>query len=286
MRGDPRLVADPWPPTALDGIDDGATVAILGTGLTAIDLAATLVRSRPATHVVMLSRRGDLPLGHEDPWRPKPADPSSASRSSPGFTDPFADARDRLAGYPDGWRLGLDSLRPIHGPLWLAMDDARRRRFVGEWRHAWEIHRSRVAAEVLRDVRAWVAAGRLEIRAAPVARVTDDAGRLRIEASGGHALVADAILLATGPDERARANPFLAAGLRDGLLREGPLGLGIDADPATLRVLDGTGQAGRPVWALGPVLKGVLWETIAIPEIRVQAARVATELLGALDAVA
>ena len=38
----------------------------------------------------------------------------------------------------------------------------------------------------------------------------------------------------------------------------------------------------RPVWALGPILKGVLWETTAIPEIRAQAAVVAAGVLAAV----
>ena len=51
------------------------------------------------------------------------------------------------------------------------MDDVTRRRFVTEHRREWEIHRSRLAPEVARDVRAWVAEGRLELRAARIDRV-------------------------------------------------------------------------------------------------------------------
>ena len=88
--------------------------------------------------------------------------------------------------------------------------------------------------------------------------------------------VADAVLLATGPDEDPSTNPFLAAAIGHGLLRPGPLGLGLDVDPATWRARDASGATVAPVYALGPLLRGVVWETIAIPEIRVQAATVAT----------
>ncbi|HEX5826634.1 MAG TPA: FAD/NAD(P)-binding protein, partial [Candidatus Limnocylindrales bacterium] len=41
--GDPRFVRDPWAPGALGGISPGTTVGIIGTGHTAIDLAASLI---------------------------------------------------------------------------------------------------------------------------------------------------------------------------------------------------------------------------------------------------
>ena len=85
----------------------------------------------------------------------------------------------------------------------------------------------------------------------------------------------DRILLATGPDESPAGNPFLAGAVEAGLFRPGPLGLGLDADPATLRALDAAGSAARPAYVIGPLLKGVLWETTAIPEIREQAASIA-----------
>ena len=44
-----------------------------------------------------------------------------------------------------------------------------------------------------------------------------------------------------------------------------------------------TGGGDRSPWllAIGPILRGTYWETIAVPELRVQARRVAETLLGA-----
>jgi uncharacterized NAD(P)/FAD-binding protein YdhS len=282
IAGHPRLVVDPWALDALDGVADGATVAILGTGLTALDLSASLLRHRTSVHVVALSRHGELPRIHEDPWRPKPSTPVFDVAAFRAFADPIAEAEARIRDHPEGWRQGLDSLRPLHGELWRAMDEPARRRFLGEWRRRWEVHRSRVAVEVLHDVHAWIGEGRLEVRAASlVGAEAADGGRLRLVTQPAERgaperdLVADWLLVASGPDERATASPFLAAGLEAGLLRDGPMGLGIDADPDSLRVLDADGWPSRPIWALGPVLRGVLFEVIAIPEIRVHAATIA-----------
>ena len=87
-------------------------------------------------------------------------------------------------------------------------------------------------------------------------------------------------MVAVGPDPDATASPLLGAAIRDGWLRPGPMGIAIDVDPATGRVLDADGDPTLPAYAMGALRKGVLWETIAIPEIRDQAADVARRLLG------
>ena len=79
-------------------------------------------------------------------------------------------------------------------------------------------------------------------------------------------------MVAVGPDPDATASPLLGAAIRDGWLRPGPMGIAIDVDPATGRVLDASGEPTLSAYAMGALRKGVLWETIAIPEIRDQAA--------------
>ena len=48
---------------------------------------------------------------------------------------------------------------------------------------------------------------------------------------------------------------------------------------ATYRLLDADGGSTRPVYALGPIIRGAVWETIAVPEIRAEAVSLATDIL-------
>jgi uncharacterized NAD(P)/FAD-binding protein YdhS len=61
---------------------------------------------------------------------------------------------------------------------------------------------------------------------------------------------------------------------RDCLARPDPLRLGIDAMPDGA-VLDAAGSPSSALFTLGPPLRGLWYETTAIPEIRVQAAALA-----------
>ena len=54
------------------------------------------------------------------------------------------------------------------------------------------------------------------------------------------------------------------------------MGVRVDADHT---VIDQDGRRSEILLALGPLLRGTLWETIAVPELRGQARRVAETLL-------
>jgi uncharacterized NAD(P)/FAD-binding protein YdhS len=279
IAADPRGVVDPWAPDALDAVDDGQRVLVIGTGHTAADVIETVLRVRPASQVVAVSRHGDLPRAHLDPPRVRPLTPVFDVEAFLAFADPLLDARAAIEAHPEGWRQGLDSLRPIHRALWLAMSDDTRRAFLA-MRREWEVHRSRLPAEVERELAGWAGEGRLEIRALEVVDAAAAPDGITLAGADGASIRADHVVLAAGPDEAPGATPLLRAGIDDGLLRPGPYDLGIDADAATLRVRDSAGAVDRPLFAIGPILRGVLWETIAVPEIRVQAATLAERLLG------
>jgi uncharacterized NAD(P)/FAD-binding protein YdhS len=277
--GDPRFVRDPWAGAALDAVTPGETVLIVGTGHTAMDLAASVILGRGVARVVAVSRHGELPRSHEDPWRPRPPTPLFTPSDLATWPDPIEEAMRRIGAHPDGWRQGLDSLRPIHRDLWLALDEPTRRRFVREHRRDWEIHRSRISAGVFREIAAWIDTGVLEIRAAGIRSVESAPEGLRVESDAGMAWTAGHVLLATGPDEAPSANPLLAGLVAAGIGRPGSMDLGIDVDVATFRLLDAEGRSTRAVYALGPLIRGAVWETIAVPEIRAEAVAIATDIL-------
>jgi uncharacterized NAD(P)/FAD-binding protein YdhS len=59
----PRYIADPWAPGALGQAGDGKPVIVLGTGLTAMDVAIAVTDAHPRTVVHAVSRHALLP-GH------------------------------------------------------------------------------------------------------------------------------------------------------------------------------------------------------------------------------
>jgi uncharacterized NAD(P)/FAD-binding protein YdhS len=288
----PRYIGDPWVPGALDGVADGSPVVILGTGLTMLDVAISLTGANPDTVVHAVSRHALVPREHRCP--PDGAVPPSVlpvpdlSRADlPGgpvdLRGLIRYVRSAAAEAPDGWQSVVDALRPHIPGLWQRLPLPDKRLFVRHVARYWEVHRHRVPPATARRIDQLRSAGRLSVQRGRIIAVTEKPAGLcvRIEHGGQVTEVAAGWLInATGPaaDITATTDPLLRGLLDSGLARPDPLRLGIEVD-AGGALLDASGTPSEIIYALGPPLRGQLYETTAIPEIRDQAAALAGRLL-------
>jgi uncharacterized NAD(P)/FAD-binding protein YdhS len=249
--GPQRLVADPWAPHALDAIRPGEVILIIGTGLTCVDVSLSILSNVPGARIEAVSRHGLLPIAHEDPWRPR--------HDAPDWDIARTDLRSvlrYLRSFGDDWRRGLDSLRPITNQLWQAMDERSKETFLLRLSRYWDVHRHRMAPGVARTFDALMRAGRIRVHRAEVDRVGREGTRIAVALSDGQTLIVDRVVVCTGPSDT-----------------------GLPVDPISGALIGADGIANGRLLAVGPPRKGVLWETTAIPEIRVQAANVARAIL-------
>jgi uncharacterized NAD(P)/FAD-binding protein YdhS len=78
-------------------------------------------------------------------------------------------------------------------------------------------------------------------------------------------------------DPRRSSNPLVAQLVADGYARADPLGIGLDVDNDCAAV-DARGRASGRIFAVGPMSQAAFWESIAVPDIRLQAASLARRL--------
>lgn len=276
---------DPWAPGAAQGLPPEATLLIIGTGLTMVDLLLALRAEGHRGPVHALSRRGLLPLAHA-PHASRPVDPPPEAAASPRALLRWL-RQEAAAGARAGqdWRAVVDGLRPHTAGIWGGWALAQRRAFLRHARPFWDIHRHRTAPEVAVQVEALLAAGILQVHAGHLQSV-EQAGEA-LEAvwtprGGGSSrrMAVARVINCTGPasDYSALDQPLVAHLRRAGWLVPDPLRLGIETDPDG-RLL---GKDGRPVpglFTLGPLRRPALWESTAVPDIRNQAAALAERLL-------
>ncbi|MFM9137327.1 MAG: HAD-IA family hydrolase, partial [Actinomycetota bacterium] len=112
--GAPGFVADPWAPGALQELS-GIVVAI-GTGLTFVDVAVSVLESSPTSRVVGVSRHGLLPTPHTHVEHPPPL---------PNLHTP-RDALHWLRSQRSQWREAVNGLRSITQALWIGWSDDER----------------------------------------------------------------------------------------------------------------------------------------------------------------
>ncbi len=278
-----RYLTDPWGAGALERLA-GDDVLLLGVGLTTVDVALRLAELRPATRLVAVSRTGLLPVTHRWPegaidvgYRP-PAPGTTLREQARAFRAATVVARGRGADMRDV----VDAMRPHTQAVWQGLADADRRRFLRRYARYWLINRSRMAPAASGWVEELRRDGRLRVVAARVVSVEEAGGRLAVGmrrrgADTVETLHVDAIVNGAGPaDSPFRDDSPLYGSLRAaGLARPHPLGLGIDTGSGGA-VLDADGRPSTTLYTIGWLRRGELWESLAIPELRDQAAALAS----------
>lgn len=272
-----RVSNDPWNAQARAAIPRSADVALIGSGLTAVDIAVELLDRGHQGQIRMVSRHGLLPRKHAPAM-------ISGSWLFPPYPESIADlmhqTREAVRAVPgvDSWRTAVDSLRPNLPAIWNALSGDDRARFLRHVRPFWEVHRHRMAPEVAQRIDGAIADDRIVIHAGRLLGVNakdgDHTVELRMRARGHvSTLKVEHVINCTGPecDPTKSSNALIVDLLRKGLCRADPLHLGIDTD-ATESVIGANGEQQPNLYALGPVARGRLWEVTAVPEIRQQAA--------------
>lgn len=269
-------IGDPWTGDLTDQLDPDAAVLLFGTGLTAIDVALTLDQSGHRGPIVALSRRGLSPRAHVEghhPARPRNEKPARALSAMVRAV--------RNAGASDGWRGAVDGLRPVTQLLWSGADATTRARFLRHLRPYWDVHRHRLSPEVAGRIDAMVGEGRLRFVAGkPVATGPDGAVAWRVRGSDRiEHMTAARVVNCTGPqgDLLRSGEPLLRDVMHRGLVRPDPLRLGIDVDSET-HLIGSDGSPHPRLHAIGPMTRGAWWEVVAVPDLRVQAWRLARAL--------
>lgn len=275
---------DPWAIARFGRLDPDRPILIVGTGLTMVDAVAALRRHGFPGRIVAVSRRGLVPRPHAAtaPW-PLPDLAPEVRASLPRLVAQVRReiARAQAAGV--GWRGVIDALRPVVDDLWRGLPMPEKARFLRHLRSFWDVHRHRTAPPSAETVAQEIARGTLSVMAGRVVSVADEAARttVTIRPRGGAqtvAVEAQGLLDATGFGRVAGTDdPLVRSLIARGLAQGGPFGFGLDAG-ADYRVLGP--RAGGRLWALGPLLRGVLWECTAVPDIRNEAADLARIVAG------
>lgn len=282
----PRYVHVPWQGDALAGLAPTDDVLLVGQGLTATDLMVQLARRGHQGIVHALSRNGQRPQVHQ----PVAAWPCFLDHEPIPSTVRLlvhrvrAEIRTAAAQGVD-WRAVIDALRPHSQAVWQSLSWAERARFMRHVRPFWEGHRHRVAPQLAAVLDRMSADGRLKFHAGRLQVLEVDASGVqalfRRRGSIQHVEINVArVINCTGPrtDYSKYQHPLYVHLLARGLIDHDPLALGIAALP-TGEVLRYRGEPAGWLFTLGAPLKGVLWETTAVREIRTQAQALAGRLL-------
>lgn len=265
-------------------IDPAETIFVLGTGLTALDVVATLRSRGHRGTIQIMSRNGLLPRpqasGDFAPYGEFNTSDLTALKLFRQIRSLTAETE--KSGLP--WQSVMDTVRHKGQTIWKQFPEAEKRRFLRHLRRLYEVHRFRMPPQVqalLEEANPSpidVSRGRLQ-------SVMDVAGRLQItflkpRGEGTATIQADRMVIATGPDAaNALDYQVLLRTLRQsGHLVPDPLGLGIACDDHC-RAISSAGLPQTSLLVAGPLTRGTFGEITGVPEIAAQASSIADMVL-------
>ncbi len=292
----PGYIGDPFDAKALAAIAPDDRVLLVGTGLTAADVVASLSRHRHKGAITAISRRGLLPQAQGE------APDVSAlmqrlSRPVPRFIERHGERLslraavralrgDMAAAISDGRDLKapFDEVRDAAGWLWPNFTEIEKSRFLRHLKPWYDVNRYRMVPQTGDIVAAMQASGQLEFRVARLARLQAQGTRLEAHLAGRDGAVSaeafDIVINCTGPKTLTDA-PLVDALCDLGLVRRDRLSLGFEVDE-TCRLLDANGHAQDTLWAFGLLTRGRFGDMTAIPQIAFRIERSLPALLRAV----
>jgi hydroxyacylglutathione hydrolase len=268
-----------WTAATYEGLDPEATVALIGTGLTGVDVVLRLRELGHRGKIIAASRHGIFPNRHDDHV---PLSSSAIRLDTPATCVAYLRALRAVIRAGAEWRAAVDSLRETTNELWLRLPIQEKKRFRRHLQHRWDVVRHRMAPPIADVIESELRNGTLEIREGYLQSVdASPAGAyITVRAHGGsESFYADRVINCTGPSMNYRRVPstLLQNLFKRGLVTSGPLGAGFHCSQDGA-VIDAGGCASEIIFNLGPGRLGDLLESIAIPEIRQQAVELASTL--------
>lgn len=234
---------DPWS-ADYESLCRTGKIALIGSGLTAVDAVLALQEKAYEGKVLILSRHALPPAPHVAPAGCAPF--LGAEDETKPLSELMRLIRRRIAqGREEGlpWQAVIDALRGNTNPVWQAMTEQSRARFMKRCFTLWNVHRHRMAPQIAQTLEDLRSKGRVEFVKGSVSRIAPGP---RVVFKDGDALDVDAVINCLGYRYQEQG-----------------------------RVFD--------VWdRIGPARFGPLFETTAIPEIRAQAAEIARHIAARL----
>ena len=278
-----NYMQNPWAKGALASIGLKEDIALIGTGLTALDIVLSLKAHKHTGRIFALSRHGAWPTVHgPSPIHPDIIAPLGAK---PSLAAVFAAVKTALRTTTDqeAWRGILDSIRPYTQRLWAGFSQEERERFYRHLNHRWTVGRHRMPQSGAATLSEMQQSGQLKTIPGRIQRIEEHEGSFAVVVAHKgqtQAVIADRIINCTGPQSNfANSTEPLVQSLRvQGLLVPDALRTGI-LTTLNGKLVDEDGMANNRLYTIGPPMKSTLLECTAMPEIRVQAMELAALLL-------
>lgn len=283
------IAINPWAETNTHDLNTNDAVLILGSSLTMADTVISLSEQNFKGKIYVISRHGQLPLEHPSQRHEHPnPDDFIPSNDLQLLYRQIKDRIRELTSSSTTWHEPvLEVLRPHTQRLWNQFSLQQKEQFLRHLNHRWGRLRHRLPAEIFQFLQSKIKEHQLELIAGSIISIDEKNNALEVSINDrstqeNKTLKVQRVINCTGPEanpEKSR-NPLFQNLLKSGLVNACPMRLGFDATMDG-KIISKAGSLTQNFYTMGPSLRGIIWETVAVPELRVQAKKLAGDILKA-----
>lgn len=278
---------NPWGKKSVELLSSKKPILIIGNGLTMVDTVLGLIENNYESTIYTISPSGFSILPHRSN-NVKYSKLINELPSTPTLLEVLSlvnKHRKLVRELGLSAEIVIDSLRPLTQQLWKHFSDAERQLFMSRLRHFWGVARHRISLPIHDKIQELRIAQSLQILKGNIIEIVEiDSGVIITyfckKDKKVKELEVERVINCTGPetDLEKLENSFLKECCETGILSQDFLKLGIRTNTQTYQTINSKGEINTTLFTLGPNLKGELWESIAIPELKHQALEVANQL--------
>lgn len=288
LQDDPRYFGDPWKQNCIQNFEPEGDILVIGNGLTMVDTVIGLLENgcRQTIHTIS-------PHGYRlKPWK----DEKEPYVSEAGILDNTSQLTELVSIINKHRKLAdkygqsiypvIDSLRPKIQTLWLSFSNDEKYQFIKKLSAFWDRVRHRLPTQMHNIIEGMREEGKLVTHKGAVVSAIQAGDKIKAVIKSGEDLKhlsVQRIINCTGPESNITrsGNQLLSTLAKNGVICPAPFNLGINTDPDGC-IITANGERKPNIFVVGGNLKGILWESTAVPELRHQAKKMALYILSEL----
>lgn len=278
LKDSPFYHGNPWS-ISFDRIHNKLPIFILGNGLTMVDAVISLRAAGFQQKIIALSTHGFQMLSHPEIKHGK------SDEKSPNQIDllsllHFFNVHRKELSFPQFLNC-VDSFRPLFPTWWMGFTPKEKKIFLSRLRHIWGTVRHRTPIEIGQIIQNERETGRLFVCAGKLVNAVGNENTLNLKYRSEEEEIQESvacIINCTGPETAITRmkNPVIQELYERKWISPDELDQGIKINTNHHIAL---GKAPIPIFAIGNLCKGTLWESTAIGELRTQAKLIAKGIL-------
>ena len=281
-----RYFANPWHAASVSNTEGNSPILIIGTGLTMVDVVLGLRENNFSGKIIALSPKGFSILAHKKHHQQR----YILDELSPPYTLTslyklfYKHVRNAHRRGESGETV-VDAVRSKTQEIWQQLSLEDKKSFMSHVRHLWGVARHRLPGDIHAFIQSLIKDEKLEVLAGRIQNIVENDGEVHVTVkpkSGNDVkeLRVSRVINCTGPQtDITRFNsPLYQSALKKNIVSPDEMRLGIHASPEGA-IHSGKSSLNGKIFTIGTLLKGQLWESTAVPELRVQADRMAEMLL-------